>query len=394
MVGYARGVSRRSPLALCLVALAACSSRSEAPPLELVSADVPDVELAALDPALHLSFARGDARFDAPFLESEGLGPHYVHRACVACHEDDARGPGVVRRLRSNGTPLPFGDVVRPRVTDGATPVLARDGDIESVRLPLAVFGRGLLEAIDDDTILAWESAQRSGTDGIHGRAARLPTAEPMASSLGASAPALGRFGHKARSATLEAFVADALHSDMGLTSAARPNEVIDADEGLDARPGIDVPDDVVRDLVAYVRLLSLPARAEASDHEVGAARFAEVGCATCHVPEARTRADHPIAALRDRAVSLYTDLLLHDLGEGLDDGIREGAASGREWRTAPLIGLRFLRGLLHDGRAADVVQAIEAHASPGSEANAVVARYHDLDEADRTRLVRFVEAL
>jgi CxxC motif-containing protein (DUF1111 family) len=149
---------------------------------------------------------------------------------------------------------------------------------------------------------------------------------------------------------------------------------------------------ETVAQLADYVRLLAIPARAAPEPR--GAALFASIGCADCHVPTARTRADHPIEALRDREVALYTDLLLHDLGVGLDDGIEEGAAAPREWRTAPLVGLRFLRALLHDGRADDVADAIDAHGSEGSEASDVVARYRALSTEDRARLVAFVEGL
>jgi CxxC motif-containing protein (DUF1111 family) len=92
--------------------------------------------------------------------------------------------------------------------------------------------------------------------------------------------------------------------------------------------------------------------------------------------------------------VSLYTDVLLHDMGDGLADGIEEGVATGREWRTAPLVGIRFLGQLLHDGRVRTVREAIAAHASGGSEANEVTRRFDALPASDQDALVHFVEQL
>jgi CxxC motif-containing protein (DUF1111 family) len=397
-------VPRRSARALLLpaiAALAACDPQREASPstpeptLTLVREDPSDAPLAGLTADERVRFVRGDAHFEEPFAETQGLGPHYVHRSCTSCHEDDARGPGVVRRIVAPEGALPHGDVVRPRLAAGArTAIAAPEGARTVVRLGPAVFARGLLEAIPDETILAHEAAQAAAGGPISGRAARLASsAREPASLFGDAAPRLGRFGHQARAATLESFVADALLGDMGLTSPARPDELSSPD-GLrdDLRPGPDVDAETVALLADYVRFLAIPARIEPDPH--GAALFERVGCADCHVPTARTRADHPVEALRDREVALYTDVLLHDLGEGLDDGLVEGAAEPREWRTAPLVGVRFLRGLLHDGRAETVAEAIAAHASEGSEANDVVARFEALAPDDQRALIGFVEAL
>lgn len=366
--------------------LAGCGSREAEPPLVLVADDPTDAPLASLSAAELARFAAGDARFEEPFREAQGLGPLYIHRSCVSCHEGDARGPGAVRRLAllaplDRGV-LPFGDTLRPRLSAGARTPLVAPSDVlvrEEVRLGPAVFGRGFLEALPDATIEGWAAAQAARDDGISGRVHRVAPG------------AIGRFGLKARTATLEEFVADALLGDMGLTSPLRPTELPNPD-GLmdDARPGVDVDEDTVAVLADYVRMLALPRRASVE----GAELFASMRCAVCHVPRARTRDDHAVAALRGVDVALYTDVLLHDLGEGLADGVPEGDASGREWRTAPLIGLRHLRGLLHDGRATSVREAILLHASEGSEANDSVARFRAASSADQARLVAFVEAL
>ena len=137
-------------------------------------------------------------------------------------------------------------------------------------------------------------------------------------------------------------------------------------------------------------------------DDARGAALFDQAKCGACHVPTMKTRADYPIAPLAGIDAPVYTDLLLHDLGSALADGIVEGEATGRDWRTAPLIGLRFNPTLMHDGRVpvmkADVPSAIDgallAHASDGSEANESVSLYQSMSAADRQALLAFVASL
>jgi len=143
--------------------------------------------------------------------------------------------------------------------------------------------------------------------------------------------------------------------------------------------------------VVAYLRMLAPPAYGADTG---GRALFDQVGCAACHVPELRTGAS-TIAALTDRTVPLYSDLLLHDMGEELADGRPDGAADGREWRTTPLWGLRvardFLDGalfLMHDGRARTIEEAIELHAGEATQAR---ARFRALSPDDRALLLEFV---
>jgi CxxC motif-containing protein (DUF1111 family) len=202
----------------------------------------------------------------------------------------------------------------------------------------------------------------------------------------------VGRFGLKARNATLDDFSADALQGDMGLTSPLRPEELPNPD-GLndDDKPGLDVTAAQVDLLADYVRLVEIPPR---KDVQGGAEVFESAGCAACHVPSLRTRADFPIRALAGISAPLYTDGLLHDMGEALADGITDEAATGREWRTAPLCALRFLSSYLHDGRAATLEEAVQSHASPGSEANVSVDRFRALSASDRALLLSFLEGL
>jgi CxxC motif-containing protein (DUF1111 family) len=203
----------------------------------------------------------------------------------------------------------------------------------------------------------------------------------------------VGRFGLKSRVATLDAFAADALRGDMGLTSPELPNEVPNPD-GLsdDARPGVDVGSEVVRALGAYVAGLAIPHRV--TPDPLGRNSFARAGCADCHVPSLATGADAPVAAMANGRAELYSDMLLHDMGVALADGSAEGAAGPRDWRTAPLMGLRFFRSYLHDGRARTLDESVRMHRGEGSEANAAVDRYAALPDAERAALLAFLATL
>ena len=116
--------------------------------------------------------------------------------------------------------------------------------------------------------------------------------------------------------------------------------------------------------------------------------------CSACHAPSLKTRADYPIAQLADIDAAVFTDFLLHDMGDALADGMVDGQAGSRSWRTAPLIGLRFNRTFLHDGRASSIEDAIVMHGGPGSEAAGAVEHFNNLSEADRQVLLDYVGAL
>lgn len=368
----------------------------------LVVIDRSDAPLKGL-PTEELSrFRAGDELFEVTFRQPDGLGPLFIRAACAECHRDDGRGPGTVTRFgfldsgllqadarEEHARRFPFGDAARPYRTAGArSPLDAQlvGPDVYvSQRLPPAVFGRGYLDAIDVTEIerLGAIAAQRTGV--LRGRVARV-------SSVRTGELAVGRFGLKAQAVDLDEFTARAFQSDMGLTSSLYPEELPNPD-GLtdDEKLGVDLSDEQVAQVADYVRLLALPSR---RDNAVGRSLFAGVGCAECHVPELRTRSDYPIAVLAGTSAPIYSDLLLHDMGEQLADGVYEGDATPREWRTAPLIGLRFSPAFMHDGRAPTVEAAILAHAGEGSEANEVVGTFEALSPAEREHLLTFVSEL
>ena len=407
---------------------AACSAQSKdtADPLadlQLVTEDPSDSPIAGLDARWSERFAAGDAVFEHSYRPAEGLGPLYIRASCAGCHAADSKGPGGVQKfvvLDEEGLPvddpsaLPYGDTERPYTTAGATtPVLAPEHPEAvggaavqtSLRLGPAVFGRGYLEAIDEDAILALERAQISGEGGVRGRAAWVCRGsaanpdQPFHDERGGACGLLGRFGLKATLASLDDFTAKAFLGDMGLSSPLRPHELPNPDGLLDdERLGVDLDADELNLAADYVRLLALPerspARFDGAPLPDGPARFAALGCDRCHRPSLPTRADYPVPELAGIDAPVFTDLLLHDMGEGLADGLAEGAAGGRDWRTAPLIGLRFFGRYLHDGRAEDLAEAIALHASPGSEANRSVAAFQALSAADQARLIAYLETL
>jgi hypothetical protein len=370
---------QRSLVLLAFVSLSAACSAEKPPPdlldgIKLVEDDPTDIPLRGAESAELDRFDQGDALFDAVFREADGLGPLYVRTACSSCHEGAARGPGAVEKMALVGedgvTPLPdqsrlaYGSTARPYTAAGATtPISPPSADAmlkRSKRLGPAVFGRGYIEAIDEAEILRMESEQKDRADGIHGRINRViyhSKANPVTTyhqHQEGEGDLIGRFGFKARIATLDDFTADAYQGDMGITSALRPDELPNPD-GLsdDGLAGVDLPLETINAVADYMRLLEIPNRIAPAGP--GGELFTEVGCSVCHAPSLKTRADYPIKRLAGVDAPVFTDLLLHDMGDNLADGLVDEGATSRTWKTAPLIGIRHLKGLLHDGRATTV---------------------------------------
>ncbi len=399
---------------LCALAQGACGKPKDEENqaldgIEVIRADPSDAPLRGLSAEQRARFLAGDAKFDEAARASQGLGPLFIRSRCSACHEDDTRGPGSVQKfavVEADGyTPgdqsaLVYGHTTRNQLAAGAvTGVTPPEGTKVSTRFGPAVFGRGYIEAVDDDAIEDNARNQEARTDGISGRINYVtyhsqpnPLSQTHRYAAGAS-NLIGRFGVKARIAVIDDFVADAYQGDMGLTSPMRPEELPNPD-GLadDDKPGPDISLEQVELVADYVRVIDIPKRAAA---EANALRlFEQTRCDVCHTPSLPTRADYPIPQLAGIDAPIYSDLLIHDMGTELADGLTDESAGSREWRTAPLMGLRHLRSYLHDGRATTVAQAIEAHAGPGSEANDSIERYRGLSDEDREALLSFVDSL
>lgn len=378
--------------------------------------DLFDVPMSGIPADLEANFNDGDLMFSTPMREADGLGPLYTRTACASCHDTGIRGPGLVQKMSvveadgvtpaADQSKLAYGHTVHPLTLGAAaTPILPPEDDPSvkvTVRIGPPVLGRGYIEAIADSEIERVAAEQAARDDLIHGRVNRVayasePNIDTRFDSYAKGDIVIGRFGLKARVATLDDFAADAFQGDMGITSPLRPNEFVNPD-GLtdDAKPGIDVDYDSVNLRAMYVRLLAIPAR---STTDRGRAFFESALCSVCHVPSMNTRADYPVENLAGIEAYVYTDLLLHNMGSDLADGLPadasvDGEASSFDWRTAPLIGLRFNRTYLHDGRAKTIEDAVVMHRGSGSEANDSLDRFEALSPSDRDTLLEFVGAL
>jgi CxxC motif-containing protein (DUF1111 family) len=388
------------------VGLLGCDALATAPPPE---GDVFDAALPGLSAAELAAFVRGDEEFGRRFAPASGLGPIFNDASCATCHSGDGRGrlENALQRIGSRDDDY-LRDVGGPQIQDRAIPGVEPEhvpaGAAVSLRLPPPVFGVGLIEAIPASTILALSDADDRDDDGISGRPNWVSAAEyvPAGEPGGGEGERLGRFGRKAQVSNLLEQVVAAYHQDIGITSdylvqenrnplATVPIEAVDG--AIDP----EIPAATVQAVVHYIRTLAPPHPGAATAQRAeGEALFASTGCAVCHTPRLQT-GPSPMAALAHKPVDLYSDLLLHDMGDALADHRPDGRASGREWRTTPLWGLRlmrqFLNGdalLLHDGRARTVEEAILLH---GGEAQRSRDAFAALPASSRRALLDFVES-
>jgi CxxC motif-containing protein (DUF1111 family) len=264
-----------------------------------------------------------------------------------------------------------------------------------SPRIAPPVIGMGLLEAVPEDQITDRADEDDTDGDGVSGRPNRV--VDPVTGET-----TLGRLGWKANVASVAAQTAGAFHGDLGVTSPVFPDQ--DCTEVETAcRSAIDGGDPEVDDqtfeaVVFYTRVVAVPERRpdERGADVEGAELFLSAGCASCHTPTLTTGASD-IPALADQVIHPYTDLLLHDMGEGLADGRPDAEATGSEWRTAPLWGIGLTRTVndhtrfLHDGRARSLTEAILWH---GGEAEASADRFRTMTTEQRDALIAYLETL
>jgi CxxC motif-containing protein (DUF1111 family) len=281
----------------------------------------------------------------------------------------------------------------------------ARDNLI--FRIPSPVFGAGLIEAIDDGTILANIHANSAMKQSLGIRGRPNTTGRPNTSGNDGT---ITRFGWKAQNKSLELFSGEAYNVEQGVTSdlfpqerdetpACRFNATPESPTHFDATNPVDIPSDVVK-FAVFMRFLAPPTPAADKASIVRGRRlFGDIGCVLCHTPTLHT-GKAAIVALQDKDVNLYSDVVLHNMGPRLADDVSQGNAAGDEFRTAPLWGLGKRIFFLHDGRTKDLIEAIQAHASqgegryPSSEANQVIAQFNRLNEIDKQNIANFLRAL
>jgi CxxC motif-containing protein (DUF1111 family) len=276
-------------------------------------------------------------------------------------------------------------------------------------RIPTPTFGAGLIEQILDQTIIDNQTARISHRYGVRGKLNIVNAGHTIAvrENRNGNDGTIARFGWKAQNKSLLVFSGEAYNVEMGITNelfqterdetpacqkVATPNDTTNTDSS-----GLGVLSDI-EDFAAFMRFLA--PREPSTDEPGGASsinngkqRFHQVGCTACHTPTLRT-GHSTVAALDNKDVNLYSDLAIHDMGTGLADGISQGQAKGREFRSAPLWGLGQRLFFLHDGRTKDLVQAIREHRSPGSEANGVVRQFFRLRAKDQQDLLNFLRSL
>lgn len=378
----------------------------------------------------------GDVFVTPPAVVNPGLGPLFNNVSCESCHIKNGRGLpefgntglrslALVRVSDPEGTPtVPggnppvegIGNQIQDHATFGFEPeadvtleweevtgtypdgtpyslrrpvltIVLPDGEplggnvLTSVRVPPPVIGLGLLEAIPDEEILAMADPGDEDGDGISGR-------PNMVWNNITSTTEIGRFGHKASMPTLRQQAATAYIEDMGVSSP----------DLLGNEPAPEIDEETLDLTTFYTQTLAVPLRAETDDPDVpqGESIFFDLGCNLCHASVMET-GDHMLPEVSNQVIQPFTDLLLHDMGEGLADHRPDFRANGREWRTAPLwaIGLTVTvlgqQNYLHDGRARTLEEAILWH---GGEAENAKDGFMNLPGNEREKLIKFLQSL
>jgi CxxC motif-containing protein (DUF1111 family) len=383
----------------------------------------------------------------------DGIGPRMNLDSCGGCHSQPATGgtspfvnPQVAFASKDGGTDFvpsfirsdgPIREARFVRNPDGTAdggvhalftitgrtdaggcnlrqPDFARELSNNNVifRIPTPTFGAGLIEQIPDAAIAANQASNLSQKQalGIRGKAnfqVAGRTVTGMTNNNGNDGT-ISRFGWKAQNKSLLLFSGEAYNVEMGITSelfqterdetascqfATVPNDV----QNMDATTVLESVT-AIENFANFQRFLAPPTPSPdtpggATSIANGRQKFMEIGCALCHTPSFTT-GNSAVAALRNKPVNLFSDLLVHDMGVGLADGISQGEAGPREFRTSPLWGLGQRIFFLHDGRTSNLVRAIREHASSGSEANGVISNYNNLSESRKQDLLNFLRSL
>lgn len=349
--------------------------------------------------------AAGDEAFtDHVFTTADGLGPVFVSNRCGNCHAGDGKGHPFTTLTRFGHTDTltdmntaPHGPQLQNRAIQGYEPEQLPMGQPHANFTPPINTGLGFLELVSDDDILAMAAANAGNPDGVRGHPNwnHIPSyITPNPADKVQNGRYICRFGKKASTYNLLHQTVFAYNQDIGITTTFDPN---DAYSGQDIDP--ELPDKTVRDVVFYLQTLKAPTQRTPNDPQVvhGNAVFVSIGCENCHKQTLKTGYS-PTAALSNKTFHPFTDLLVHDMGPGLDDGYTEGTAKTSEWRTAPLWGLGLAPAsqggayyLLHDGRAHSIDEAIKMH---GGEASAAQNRFTKLSQADHDALIKFLNSL
>ena len=353
----------------------------------------------------------------------DGLGPLFNANACTSCHISDGRVASynsdgttdksfLFRVGNENGDVHPiFGGQLQTQATSGKAETSmtwqkdSLTGDINFIsssdigdfniggRISPHLIGMGLLDLVSDETVLEYEDINDSNNDGISGRAHWVEEEGEKR---------IGKFGWKAINSTLRTQNAGAMHQDMGLTTPVNPNENCTNQQNIcqDVPNGgtPEVSEVALQQIVDFMTALGVPSRRIENQEtfDSGANTFESIGCASCHRPKMITAESSKFSSLSNQTIYPYTDLLLHDMGESLADGVKEKDASGSEFRTPPLWGIGIVEAkegarFLHDGRASSIQEAIELH---DGEAKSARERFVNLSEIEKENLLTFLRGI
>ncbi len=367
--------------------------------------------LPGLTPDQLALFEEGLAEFQRELGTEDGLGPIFNDNNCASCHSLGGIGGAGVKKVERFGRLIGKGEfdpmadfggsLLQSSVInnmDECQEVIPDEATVTALRITTPTFGTGLMEAIADETILALEDPTDADGDGISGRAHIVM--DPIE-----GVERVGRFGWKAQVATLDTFSADAQKEETGVTNivfmqdndpnGVHPPALGDCDMIEDPE---DVPDmngiSNFNRMANFQRFLAPVPRLPSLNNR-GFFLFRQIGCADCHTPVLFT-APNEVAALSNKPVFLFSDMLLHDMG-ALGDQIVQGDAQGFEMKTAPLWGVRLRPQLLHDGRARDTDDMSKYDAAimeHGGEAAASRDAYLRLKTRQRAAVRKFLDSI
>jgi CxxC motif-containing protein (DUF1111 family) len=428
-------------------------------PLPVASVRTP----ATGDPANAIDFFNdGLDRFqEVETVTGNGLGPRFNFNQCSGCHSQPTiggSGPATNPQFTAISKGIASAQDVTPSFltasgptrearfpfffnADGSVNTLAPNGGVETIftvsglagaatcslaqpsfaaaaaagnlifRIPTPLFGAGLLENLDDSTLIAVKLAAQGNGVGISGTF-----------NHNGNDGTIARFGWKAQNKSLLLFSGEAYNVEMGVS-----NELFPQDRPLpseDQTQGglvstclnlekVGYPEDItnmgaagsgvlsdVEGFAQFMRLLAPPIASTttpggATSISNGKSLFNSIGCAFCHTPSIRsTEPSHITSSLGNQTVAAYTDLEIHHMGTGLNDNVSQGSAGGDQFRTAPLWGVGQRIFFLHDGRTTSLLTAITAHRSSGSEANTVIANFNSLSASQQQDVLNFLRSL
>ncbi len=393
--------------------------------------------LPGLTPEQLQRFEEGKEVFGKPFVPEEGLGPIFNQSSCRTCHSVPEVGgshfpsgttvPMVIRfgKKEDDGTFNPLedrgGSLLQASTalftpTDPCRERVPTEANVQTNRNTPITFGSGLIEAIADEALLRNADPEDNNKDGIRGTPHMVRALE----DLPGSPLRVGRFGWKAQMPTLLSFSADALNNEGGISNELlveeqRPNAPASASDGqLPCDDGVPDPDDrpnpegirIIDQLRDFMLFLAPPPQTPKFGMR-GEQIFINLGCASCHIPFFTTSKNENLPILNEKQIKVYSDFLLHDMGE-LGDGIQQGDAHPTQIKTPPLWGLIHHSRFLHDGRFGtglvpgfqpeliDVAldETIMAHGMPGSEAQSSAQQYAKLSAEQKNDLLAFLKSL